>query len=148
MLHITILCVGRIKEQYMKEGISDYSKRMTRYAKVDFIEIPEEINVKKEGEKMLAALPANSYVIALDLKGKLISSQELAEIFDKEATMGASHFTILIGGSDGYDPAVLELANVRLCMSKMTFTHQMARFIIMEQIYRAMKINSGEKYHK
>lgn len=148
MLHFTVLCVGTVKEKYMREAIGEYAKRLTKYVKMDFVEVPEGISVKKEGESLLAKIPERAFVVALDLDGKMYSSTGLAELIDKQAAQGFSHFVFVIGGSEGLSPVLLSKANVRLCMSEMTFPHQMARLIITEQLYRAMKINNGEKYHK
>lgn len=132
----------------MREAIGDYTRRLTKYGKIEIIETMEDLSVKKEGEALLARLQEKSYVIALDLKGKLFSSPELAQLLERQAASGYSHFTFIIGGSDGLSEAVTQRANCRLCISPMTFTHQMARLILLEQIYRSMKINNGEKYHK
>lgn len=148
MLHFTILCVGTVKEKYMREAIGDYGKRLGKYVRLDFIEVPEAISVKKEGEALLARMPARAFIVVLDLAGKMLTSPGLAELIEKRAADGSSHFVFIIGGSDGLDPAVTARADFRLCMSEMTFPHQMARLIILEQLYRAMKINNGEKYHK
>lgn len=148
MLHFTILCVGKIKEAYMREAIGDYTHRLTKYGKIEIIETMEDLSVKKEGEALLSKLPERSYIIVLDLKGKLFSSPELAQLLERQAASGYSRFTFIIGGSDGLSDAVIQQADCRLCISPMTFTHQMARLILLEQIYRAMKINNGEKYHK
>lgn len=148
MLHFTILCVGTVKEKYMREAIADYVKRLGKYVKMDIVEVPEGISVKKEGESLLAKLPDRAFVVALDLAGKMYSSTGLAQLIDKQAAQGFSHFVFIIGGSEGLSPVLTSRANVRLCMSEMTFPHQMARLIIAEQLYRAMKINNGEKYHK
>ena len=148
MLHFTVLCVGTVKEKYMREAIGDYAKRLGKYGKLDFIEVPEAVSVKKEGEALLTRLPERAYVVVLDLAGTMLSSPGLADMIEKKAAGGFSHFVFVIGGSDGLDSAVTDRANFRLCMSKMTFPHQMARLIILEQLYRAMKINHREKYHK
>ena len=148
MLHFTILCVGTVKEKYMRDAIGDYAKRLSKYVKLDFIEIPEGISVKKEGESLLARLPDRAFIVALDLAGKMLSSPGLAELVNKRAAVGNSHFVFVIGGSDGLDSSVTSRADFCLCMSEMTFPHQMARLIILEQLYRAMKINNGERYHK
>lgn len=148
MLHFTVLCVGTVKEKYMREAIGDYAKRLSKYVKMDFVEVPEGISVKKEGEALVAKIPERAFVVALDLAGKMYSSTGLAELIDKQAAQGYSRFVFVIGGSEGLSPVLLPRANVRLCMSEMTFPHQMARLIITEQLYRAMKINNGEKYHK
>ena len=148
MLHFTVLCVGTVKETYMKEAVADYAKRLGKYGKLDFIEVPEAVSVKKEGEALLGRIPERSFTVALDLGGKMLSSPGLASFLDKKATDGFSHFTFIIGGSDGLDPRVNDRADFRLCLSEMTFPHQMARLILLEQLYRAMKINHGETYHK
>ena len=148
MLHFTLLCVGTIKEKYMREAIGDYAKRLSKYVKLDFIEVPEAISIRREGEALLARLPERAFIVALDLTGKMLSSPGLAALLDKRAAAGYSHFVFIIGGSDGLDSSVISQADFRLCMSEMTFPHQMARLIILEQLYRAMKINHGERYHK
>lgn len=148
MLKITILGVGTIKEKYMRDAIDDYLKRLERFCKVNVIECKEQLSIKEEGDLELQKIPENSFVVALDLAGKQMTSPEFAELIADGTTKGFSHFTFVIGGSDGIDSRITEKANLRFCFSKMTFTHQMARLILVEQIYRAMKINSGEKYHK
>lgn len=148
MLHFTILCVGTVKEKYMREAIGDYAKRLGKYAKLDFMEVPEAVSVRKEGEALLSRIPERAFVVVLDLAGKMLSSPGLAELVEKKAAGGFSHFVFIIGGSEGLDSAVTARAAFRLCMSEMTFPHQMARLILLEQLYRAMKINHGEKYHK
>jgi len=148
MLKITILAVGTIKEKYMRDAISDYLTRMERNYKINVIECKEQNTIKEEGDEELSKIPENSYVVALDLAGKQLTSPELAEMIATETTRGVSHFTFVIGGSDGIDERITKRANFRLCFSKMTFTHQMARLLLSEQLYRAMKINNGEKYHK
>ncbi len=148
MLHFTLLCVGTIKEKYMREAIGDYAKRLSKYVKLDFIEVPEAVSIKREGEALLARLPERAFIVALDLAGKMLSSPGLAALVDKKAATGYSHFVFIIGGSDGLDFSVISRVDFRLCMSEMTFPHQMARLIILEQLYRAMKINQGERYHK
>lgn len=145
---ISIVAVGKIKEKYMSQAIDDYVKRLGRYCKVDIIETNEETSVEKEGENLLNRIPKGSYVVVLDLKGKELDSLEFAKVFDKAQINGYSRFTFVIGGSDGISDEVRKQADMLLCMSKMTFTHQMARLIILEQIYRAMKINNNETYHR
>lgn len=148
MLKITFLCVGTIKEKYMQEAIKDYVTRMSKSYKIDIIECKERSTIKEEGDGQLARLPEGSFLVALDLNGKQMTSPELAKLIADKTVEGVSHITFAIGGSDGLDERIAEKADVRLCLSKMTFTHQMARFILSEQLYRAMKINNGEKYHK
>jgi 23S rRNA (pseudouridine1915-N3)-methyltransferase len=148
MLKITILAVGKIKEKYMRDAIDEYVKRMSKNYKVNFIEAAELDSVEKEGNELLRLLPDNSYPVALDLGGKMISSTELADFISENTANGISHFTFIIGGSDGLDKRLVSKARLSICLSRMTFTHQMARLILCEQLYRAMKINNGEKYHK
>lgn len=148
MLKITFLTVGNIKEKYMRDAIADYMTRMEKNYKINVIECKEQPTIKEEGDEQLAKLTEGSYVVALDLNGKQLTSPELAELIMKSTISGVSHFTFVIGGSDGIDERIVKRADFRLCLSKMTFTHQMARLILSEQLYRAMKINNGEKYHK
>ena len=148
MIHFTVLCVGTVKEKYMREAIDDYRTRLSKYAKVDVIEVPEQPTIQKEGELLVGKLRDREFVTALDLKGVQLTSTELAAKIDKKAAEGYSHFVFIIGGSDGLAKEVTERADESLCLGKMTFPHQMARLIIFEQLYRAMKINHGEKYHK
>mgnify|MGYP002564408067 CR=1 FL=1 len=148
MIKITILAVGKIKEKYMREAIDDYVKRMTKSYKVNFIEVHEIGTVEKEGDELLRLMPEHACVVALDLRGRMLSSVEFAEFINSSAVNGVSHFVFVIGGSDGLDRRLVEMASMSVCLSKMTFTHQMARLILCEQLYRAMKINNGEKYHK
>lgn len=145
---INIVAVGKIKEKYLVQGINEYLKRLSKFCKVDVREVNEELSVEKEGDNLLKRIPKGTYVIVLDLQGKECTSEEFADVFDRAQINGYSKFSIVIGGSDGLSDEVRQQANMLLSMSKMTFTHQMARFIILEQIYRAMKINNNEPYHK
>jgi 23S rRNA (pseudouridine1915-N3)-methyltransferase len=152
--------VGKLKEKYLKQGIEEYVKRLSAYAKIEVIEVadekaPEElselemIQVKqKEGERILAKVAQDTYVIALAIDGKLRSSEELADSLDKLATYGKSKIAFIIGGSLGLSEEVLSRANEHLSFSRMTFPHQLMRLILVEQIYRAFRINRGEPYHK
>lgn len=145
---INIIAVGKIKEKYMVQAINDYFSRLGHYCKVEVNEVNEDINVFKEGENLKKKIPQGAFVVVLDLAGKEYSSEELAICIDKAQTSGYSKFAFIIGGSDGIADDIRKMADVCLCMSKMTFTHQMARLIILEQIYRAMKIIHNEPYHK
>jgi len=152
--------VGKLKEKYLKQGIEEYSKRLSAYAKIDIIEIPDEkapetlseqemLQVKgKEGERILAKIPDDAHVIALAIEGKMKSSEELADTLDKLATYGKSKIVFVIGGSLGLSRDVMKRANDTLSFSKMTFPHQLMRLILVEQVYRAFRINRGEPYHK
>jgi 23S rRNA (pseudouridine1915-N3)-methyltransferase len=159
-VNISIVTVGKLKEKYLKLGIDEYLKRLNAYAKVEVIEVadekaPEElsesemIQVKqKEGERILAKISQDTYVIALAINGKMQSSEELADTLDKLATYGKSKIAFIIGGSLGLSEEVLKRANEQLSFSKMTFPHQLMKLILVEQIYRAYRINRGEPYHK
>lgn len=159
-MNISIITVGKLKEKYLKQGIEEYTKRLSSYSKIEIIEVPDEkapevlseaemIQVKdKEGERILAKVPADAHVIALAIDGKQKSSEELADTLDKLATYGKSKVAFIIGGSLGLSSLVLQRADDKLSFSKMTFPHQLMRLILVEQVYRAFRINRGEPYHK
>jgi len=158
-LKITIACVGKIKEKYLTAGIEEFSKRLTPFCKLETLAINEERMpdnpspaekqqvLERETQRLLAIIPANSYVILLDVIGKQLSSPDLAAKLDELALAGNSHITFVIGGAFGYTDALRNRADLALSFSKMTFTHQMIRLLLIEQIYRAFKISRGEKYH-
>lgn len=159
MLSINIVCVGRIKEKFFRESIDEYSKRLSKYCKLEILELPDEkipdkvnnsiINEIKEKEcnNIINHLKKDSYIIALDLKGKEFSSEEFSKKLD-DISMQNSKITFIIGGSLGLTNNLLSLANEKICFSKMTFPHQLIRIFLVEQIYRAFKISNGENYHK
>lgn len=159
MLHINIICVGKIKEKYLKDSIDEYSKRLSKYCKLNIIEVqdeslPNKINentigeVKfKEGEKIIESIKNSSYVIALDLKGKQFTSEEFADKIEKISTRGYSEISFVIGGTLGLDKEVLNKSNELICFSKMTFTHQLIRVFLLEQLFRSFKILNNETYH-
>ncbi|MBD1379829.1 23S rRNA (pseudouridine(1915)-N(3))-methyltransferase RlmH [Metabacillus arenae] len=159
-MNITICTIGKLKEKYLKQGIDEYLKRLTLYAKVEIIELPDEkapenlseqemLQVKdKEGDRILSKLSDDTHVIALAIEGKMKTSEQLAADLDKLATYGKSKIAFIIGGSLGLSDAVMKRANVTLSFSKMTFPHQLMRLILLEQVYRAFRINRGEPYHK
>lgn len=159
-VNISIITVGKLKEKYLKQGIDEYLKRLGPYAKVDVIEVadekaPENLSetemeqVKdKEGERILAKISDDTYVIILAIQGKMLSSEELAKEIDQLATYGKSKIAFVIGGSLGLSKHVEKRANYALSFSKMTFPHQLMRLVLVEQVYRAFRINRGEPYHK
>ena len=159
-MRINIVCVGKIKEKYLKLGIDEFKKRLSKYCKLEIIELedekaPENLSDKemlmikeKEGKKILSKIKDNSYVIALAIDGKNLSSEELAETINKLCVRGISNITFVIGGSLGLSDEVLSRADYKLSFSKMTFPHQLMRLILLEQVYRAYRINNGEPYHK
>ncbi|MCO7126069.1 23S rRNA (pseudouridine(1915)-N(3))-methyltransferase RlmH [Sporolactobacillus shoreicorticis] len=159
-MNISILVVGKLKENYFKQGIGEYAKRMIPYANVTFIEVPDEKapenlsiaeieQVKRsEGERLLKKLPNNAYVFALAIKGKQMASEGFAGKIQELAIYGHSDLAFIIGGSNGLSDEVLSRADFQLSFSKFTFPHQLMRLILIEQIYRAFKIMRGEPYHK
>ncbi len=159
-MNISIITIGKLKEKYLKQGIDEYLKRLSTYAKVDIIELPDEKapenlsesemeQVKlKEGERILAKISEDTHVIALAIEGKMKSSEELAKDIDQLATYGKSKIAFVIGGSLGLSKEVMKRANGTLSFSKMTFPHQLMRLILLEQVYRAFRINRNEPYHK
>lgn len=158
-MKIRIVAVGKLKEKYLREGVAEYEKRLAPFASVELLETREEYmaenpseaqrqeTLAKEGERLLRLVPERSFLIVLDVKGKLLSSEALAKELAARALQGQSDLTFLIGGAFGLSPAVRERADLRISFSPMTFTHQMVRLLLYEQIYRAFKINRGEKYH-
>ena len=158
-MKITIVCAGKIKEKYLTAGINEFLKRLKPMAQMEILEIHEEKMpdspseaekeqvLQKEGEKLLKLVPSGSYLFVLDVYGEELSSEELAERIDKLGVSGRSSLTFLIGGAFGLSKEVRQAADMKLSFSRMTFTHQMVRLLLVEQIYRAFKINRGEKYH-
>ena len=160
MSKISIVCVGKIKEKYLKDGISEYTKRLGRYCKLDVIEVADEktpdgasevleTQIKNiEGEKILKHIRDDDYVIALAIDGNMLDSVELSKRMEQLAIRGISHVVFVIGGSLGLADSVLKRADYKLSFSKMTFPHQLMRMILLEQIYRGFRIMKGEPYHK
>lgn len=146
-MKINLITIGKLKEKFLIEGVSEYLKRIKIYAKIEVKEILECKTVEEEGKKLLAQVPKESFVIVLDVGGEELNSEEFAKKLDELTLRGKSNITFIIGGAFGISEEVRNVANFRLSLSKMTFTHQMARFLIVEQIYRAFKINRGENYH-
>jgi len=159
-VNISIITVGKLKEKYLKQGIDEYLKRLSSYAKVEIIEVPDEkapeilsenemLQVKaKEGDRILSKIHPDAHVIALAIEGKMKTSEELAERIDNLATYGKSKIVFVIGGSLGLSEEVMKRADESLSFSKMTFPHQLMRLILVEQVYRAFRIIKGEPYHK
>jgi 23S rRNA (pseudouridine1915-N3)-methyltransferase len=160
IMHVHIIAVGKVKEKYLQEGIAEYEKRLHPYLNLQILELTEEKRpasasvsleksaMEKEGGRILAAIPPGSFTIALDIKGTDCSSRKLAESFRQWELAGKSRITFIIGGDLGLSPEVLSQSDMRLSLSNMTFTHPMARFLLLEQVYRVCRINSGEPYHK
>ena len=158
-MKITVVCVGKLKEKYLREGIAEYEKRLCPYADVRMIEIPEERmkekpsaaekaeTIRREGERLLAQVPQDAYLIVLDVGGAELSSEEFSAKIDTLTVGGRSHIAFLIGGSFGLADEVRRRADLRLSFSHFTLPHQIIRLFLVEQIYRAFKISRGEPYH-
>lgn len=159
MLSINMICIGKIKENYLKDAINEYSKRLSRYCKLNIIELPDEkipdkLNdslsneiKSKECNNIINHIKKDSYIIALDLKGKQFTSEEFSSHLDN-LSMETSNITFIIGGSLGLNDELLNKCNQKICFSKMTFPHQLIRVFLLEQIFRAFKISNGETYHR
>lgn len=159
-MKITLITVGKIKEKFYTAAIEEYSKRLSRYCKLEIIQVADEKTPdhagealetqirEKEGERILAGIREGAYVIALAIEGKMLDSVELSEKIAALGVSGTSQIIFIIGGSLGLSKQVLDRADYLLSFSRMTFPHQLMRVILLEQIYRAYKINAGEPYHK
>lgn len=146
-----IICVGKVKEKFFVDAINEYSKRISKYTKLEIIEIPDESNesiaMKKEGEKILSKIKDSDYVVTLEIEGNSLTSLEFAKKIDNNFNSN-KNLTFVIGGSYGLDESVKSRSDYKLSFSKFTFPHQLFRVILLEQIYRAYKINNNENYHK
>lgn len=156
-MKIKIIALGKIKEKFLKEGIDEFLKRLNPYTTIEIIELtPVEIKdenltskaLEQEGEKILANIKPNSYVITMEILGKQLSSEDFAQKINKITFSGISELVFIIGSSCGIAPSVSQRADFKLSISKMTFLHQFARLLLVEQIYRAFKILKNETYHK
>jgi len=159
MVHINIICVGKLKEGYLKQAVEEYSKRLKKYCELNIIEIsdeqlPSKINnsiieqvKEKECKKIMENIRNDSYVIPLDLRGKQYTSEEFSNKIDNIQTQGYSNITFIIGGTLGLTNEILNRSNETICFSKMTFPHQLIRVFLLEQIFRGFKISKNETYH-
>lgn len=159
-MRITVVAPGKVKERFFTDAIGEYSKRLSRYCRLEIIQVADEKTPdragealerqirEKEGERILAQLKEGMYVVALAIEGEMLSSEELASRIRQLGTDGQSHIAFVIGGSLGLSEAVLKRADYHLSFSRMTFPHQMMRVILLEQIYRSFRIIAGEPYHK
>jgi len=160
MQRITLLCVGRLKEKFYADAAAEYGKRLSRYCKLEIVELPEErlpedpsaaqieAALAKEAESIRGKLPPSSSLVALCVEGRMRSSEELAQLMETWSNRGEKRLVFLIGGSHGLHESVKAQAWAKLSMSPMTFPHHLARVMLLEQIYRAYQINAGTKYHK
>lgn len=156
MIRINVVCIGKIKEKYIKEGINEFLKRLSKYVKLEIIELAEEDDnkgienaINSETERIINAISKKSYSynILLDLKGKMLDSEEMAQKIEK-ISMISSEINFIIGGSNGVNDNLRKIVDFRLCFSPMTFPHQLMRLILTEQLYRWVSINNNIKYHK
>lgn len=160
MQKVTILCVGKLKEKFYTDAVAEYAKRLSRFCKLEILELPEDrlpddpsqaqidAALAKEAEAIRSKLPSSATLIAMCVEGKTRSSEELAKMMADGASRGESHLVFLIGGSFGLHPSIKAQAAYRLSMSPMTFPHHLARVMLLEQIYRGYQINAGSRYHK
>lgn len=159
-MKITIITVGKLKEKYWKDAVAEYQKRLSRYCKLELFEVQDEKTPEqagpaaeegirsKEGERILKLIRPDSFVITLEIQGKMLSSEELADRIESLGVQGQSHLTFVIGGSIGLGREVQKRSDFALSFSRMTYPHQLMRVILLEQIYRSYRIISGEPYHK
>lgn len=160
MLTINVVCAGKIKENYLKDAITEYSKRVSKYCNLNIIEVPDEklpeklsenleISIKeKEGKAMISKISKDTYLICLDLKGKEFSSEDFSKKIEDISVNYNSSITFVIGGSLGISKELLDMSKEKICFSKMTFPHQLIRLFLLEQIFRAFKISNNETYHR
>lgn len=160
MLHIDIVCIGKIKEQYLRDAIQEYRKRLSKYCSLTIIELPDEPlpnhlseklseSIKQsESNNILSHIRKDSYLICLDLNGKQYTSEEFSQKLDNIALNNNSNITFVIGGTLGMSKELLTKANEKICFSKMTFPHQLIRLFLLEQLFRAFKISNHETYHR
>ena len=159
MLTINVICIGKVKEKFFRDAIDEYSKRLSKYCKLNILELPDEkipdktnLNIEneiktKECNNIINHIKKDSYVVCLDFKGKELSYEEFSKIIEN-IYMLSSLFTVIMGGSLGLSEILLGLSNQKICFSKMTFPHQLIRVFLLEQIFRAFKISNGETYHR
>lgn len=159
-MNITVISVGKIKEKYLVDGIAEYSKRLSKYCKLNLIEVsdekaPENLSVqdelivkKKEGTRILSKIKENTYLIVLAIDGEQLTSEKFSKKMDKLMVGGVSDISFVIGGSLGLSDEVMERSDYNLSFSKMTFPHQLMKMVLLEQIYRGWRIIKGEPYHK
>ena len=154
-MKITVVCPGKLKDKWLKDGIDEYKKRLSRFATLDFIEVPDcpdsvPVNeaLKREGELILSHIKPGELVWAMDLGGENVTSEKLSQYLTADIEKGGGTLKIVIGGSNGISPEVRARADRRICFGNITLTHLMTRLVLAEQLYRGFKISKGEKYHK
>lgn len=160
MINFSIICVGKLKEKYLVEGVNEYIKRISKYAKIEIIEIQDEKNPSNDSEndikrildieanQILTKLPKEAYIITLEIQGDMLSSEDFAILIDKVTQYENNRIVLIIGGSHGLSPQIKTLSNKAISFSKLTFPHQLMRMILLEQIYRSLSILNHTSYHK
>ncbi len=160
MFTVNIICIGKLKEKYLRDAVDEYSKRLSAFCRFSIIELPEqrisdnpsqkeiENSLSQEGKMIQSSIPKGSYTFSMCIEGKQLSSEELAQTFNNISQSGKSTINFIIGSSFGICEEIKSSSDFRLSMSKMTFPHQLARVMLSEQIYRAFSINNNSKYHK
>lgn len=160
MIHINVICVGKLREKYLQDALSEYSKRLSKYCSLNITELPDEklpdklnsslieMIKEKESNNIISHIEKNSYVISLDLKGKQYSSEDFSAKINNISLNISSNVTFIIGGTLGLSEKILKYSNELICFSKMTFPHQLIRIFLLEQIFRAFKISNNETYHR
>lgn len=155
MATLTIIACGQIKESFLRQAVAEFEKRLSRYTDIQIVEvpdapdaIPEPVALEKEAIAIRSKLPNKGFVIALDIKGKTVTSEQFADVLERGFSEGQSSLIFIIGGSRGLSPSILQHANLRLSLSALTFPHQLTRLILLEQCYRGFRILRGEPYHK
>ena len=146
-MKINLIVVGKLKEKFLVDGVAEYLKRLKKFARVEVREIPECRTLNEEGQKILSLVPKDSWLCVLDVSGTELTSEDFAKKIAALALGGVSNLTFVIGGAFGLSEELRQAASFRLSLSEMTLTHQMARLVLVEQIYRAFKINRHEPYH-
>ena len=146
-MKINLIVVGKLKEKFLVDGVAEYLKRLKKFARLEICEVPECRTVEAEGQKILSLVPKDSWFCVLDVSGIALTSEDFAKKISALNLEGVSNLTFAIGGAFGLSEELRRAASFRLSLSQMTFTHQMARLILVEQIYRAFKINRNEPYH-
>lgn len=160
MLHINIICIGKLKEKYLQDALAEYSKRLSKYCILNVMELPDEkvpdnlndslstIIKEKEANKIFSHIEKNSYILTLDLHGKQYTSEEFSSKISNISLNNSSTITFIIGGTLGLSEKILKSSNELICFSKMTFPHQLIRIFLIEQLFRAFKISNNETYHR
>lgn len=148
MLYIKLICCGKLKESFYKEACAEYEKRLQAFCRLETCRLPEEGGLEKEAVRIMEAIPQGAYTVAMCIEGRTVSSEALADKLRQLQNSGVSKICFIIGSSEGMHQSVKDKADLRLSMSPMTFPHHLAQVMLLEQIYRALGLNAGNKYHK